>query len=194
MVFRLSEGISSKAQLRRAARIRRAELATDEFAQKLAAFAPALAIVPGAAVGGYAALPGEADPALLLERLAANGAVIALPRVAQKNAPLVFHRPVPGGALQKGPFGIAEPPHDWPVVVPQILLVPLLAFDARGHRLGYGGGYYDRTIEALDRHGPLRTIGIAFAGQEIEAIPDESHDRPLDMIATEAGVRSFPYR
>jgi 5-formyltetrahydrofolate cyclo-ligase len=181
----------SKTTLREAARIRRAELAADDFAQKLAAFAPALGIAPGTIVGGYMALPGEADPALLLDRLAADSAVIALPRVAEKDAPLTFHRHLPGGALQKSPFGIAEPPPDWPVVVPQILLVPLLAFDARGHRLGYGGGYYDRTIEALGRNGPLCTIGIAFAGQEIEAIPDEGHDRPLDRIATETGVRSF---
>ncbi len=96
-----------------------------------------------------------------------------------------------GRELSKGRFGIAEPLPDWPIARPETLLVPLLAFDARGHRLGYGGGYYDRTIAALKAHGPLRTIGIAYAGQEVLSLPHDPHDQPLDAVLTENGLRSF---
>jgi 5-formyltetrahydrofolate cyclo-ligase len=90
--------------------------------------------------------------------------------------------------MEAGAYGILEPSAGWPVAHPKILLVPLLAFDAHGHRLGYGGGFYDRTIEALK---PDRTIGVAFAGQEVEALPHEAHDIALDCVITENGVREF---
>jgi len=185
--------MSSKNLLRDAARTRRAELAKTipDFAARLAQHATALDIPPNSLIGAYAALPGEADPHLLLKALVSTGCTLAFPRVAAKGAPLVFHHWQPGRVMERGTFGIAEPQSDWPIAHPRILLVPLLAFDARGHRLGYGGGYYDRTLEALRAHGTIRTIGIAYAGQEIDSIPDENHDHQLDMIATENGVRRF---
>jgi 5-formyltetrahydrofolate cyclo-ligase len=92
-----------------------------------------------------------------------------------------------GEVLRPGLFGIREPLAHWPSVEPQALLVPLLAFDAHGHRLGYGGGFYDRTLAALK----ACAIGIAFVGQEVTALPHEPHDRPLDAVLTEAGLRRF---
>jgi len=139
-------------------------------------------------VGGYHALPEEADPALLLERLVELGCHIAYPRLAGKGAPLEFHRVPDGEMLTPGAMGIHEPSESWPRVVPAYLLVPLLAFDASGHRLGYGGGFYDRTLAALN----VSAAGIAYAGQEIASIPFEPHDRTLDMVLTEQGLRKFP--
>ena len=185
-----------KAKLRELARTRRTELAKTipDFAARLASHAPALDIPPGSLIGAYAALPGEADPHLLLKALVSTGCGIAFPRVEAKGAPLVFHHWKPGRELKRGTFGIAEPSADWPIAHPHILLIPLLAFDKRGHRLGYGGGYYDRTLETLRAHGNIRAIGIAYAGQEVDSIPDENHDHLLDMIATEEGVRRFSAR
>jgi 5-formyltetrahydrofolate cyclo-ligase len=185
-----------KKLLRDAARARRAELAKTipDFAARLARQAAELDIAPNSLIGGYAALEDEADPHLLLKALASTGHEIAFPRIEAKAAPLVFHHWKPGRELQRGAFGIAEPRADWPIAHPPILLVPLLAFDARGHRLGYGGGYYDRTLEALRARGNVRAIGVAYAGQEVEFIPDENHDHRLDMVATEAGVRRFSAR
>jgi 5-formyltetrahydrofolate cyclo-ligase len=183
-----------KAKLRKLARTRRGELAKaiPDFAERLASHAAALDIAPNSLIGAYAALPDEADPHLLLKALVSTGCTLAFPRVEAKGAPLIFHHWTPGRELKRGTFGIAEPSADWPVAHPSILLIPLLAFDARGHRLGYGGGYYDRTLEALRAHGNIRAIGIAYAGQEVESIPDENHDHLLDMVATEAGIRRFP--
>lgn len=182
-----------KALLRREARTRRETLAkaVPDFASRLAAHAKALGIPERSIVGGYVALPGEADPSLLLEALRAAGHEIALPRVESKGAPLVFHLWRKGQPLKPGAFNIPEPQADLPIAHPRILLVPLLAFDARGHRLGYGGGYYDRTLEALRAKGSVRAIGIAYSGQQIENVPDENHDHLLDMVVTEIGIRSF---
>jgi 5-formyltetrahydrofolate cyclo-ligase len=162
-------------------------LARKDFATEIARHAEALRIPKGAIVGGYHALPEEADPALLLERLVELGCHIAYPRVAGKGLPLEFHRVPDGEVLAPGTFGIREPLEAWPRVVPTHLLVPLLAFDASGHRLGYGGGFYDRTLARLK----VPAIGIAYAGQELPSIPFSQHDRTLDMILTEQGTRKF---
>ena len=178
----------SKSELRQVARKRRKALADADFALAITPYAEDLALVPGTIVGGYHALPDEADPALLLARLVEMGCAIAFPRVSGKGRPLEFHHVPDGEVLAPGSFGIPEPLALWPRAVPYMLLVPLLAFDAAGHRLGYGGGFYDRTIAAL---GP-RTVGIAYAGQETASIPCEAHDRTLDMVLTEQGIRQFP--
>jgi 5-formyltetrahydrofolate cyclo-ligase len=179
-----------KATLRKLARARRAELAlaVPDFATRIAAYAGALNIPDDTLIGAYIALPGEADPHLLLKKLAGKSCSLAFPRVHAKGEPLVFHHWQPGDVLVKGAYGIAEPSPDWPVAHPPVLLVPLLAFDKTGHRLGYGGGFYDRTIASLK---PARTIGVAYAGQEAETLPHEPHDVPLDMVITEEGVRRF---
>jgi 5-formyltetrahydrofolate cyclo-ligase len=176
-----------KAELRRDARAGRRTLAGADFAAQIARHAEALQIPKGSVVGGYHAMPEEADPARLLERLVELGCHIAFPRMAGKGLPLEFHRVPDGEVLAPGAFGIHEPLESWPRVVPALLLVPLLAFDASGHRLGYGGGFYDRTLALLN----VPAIGIAYAGQEISSIPFEPHDRTLDMILTEQGIRKF---
>ena len=153
----------------------------------LAAHAPALKLSRGAIVGGYHALPHEADPALLLKALVDSGCHIAFPRMAAKDAALEFHRIPDGEVLKPSLFGVHEPAAHWPVVTPHLLLVPLLAFDADGHRLGYGGGFYDRTLAALR----VPAIGIAYAGQQTVSLPHEPHDMALDGILTEQGLRLF---
>jgi 5-formyltetrahydrofolate cyclo-ligase len=177
----------TKSDLRRVAREKRLTLARTGFAAQIARYAEVLQIPKGAIVGGYHALPEEADPALLLERLVALGCHIAFPRVVAKDLPLDFHRVPDGEVLAPGAFGIHEPLDIWPPAVPALLLVPLLAFDPSGHRLGYGGGFYDRTLALLK----VPAIGIAYAGQEIASIPHQPHDRTLDMVLTEHGVRHF---
>jgi 5-formyltetrahydrofolate cyclo-ligase len=177
----------SKSDLRVVAREKRRGLSRADFASAVARYAEALAIPKGTVVGGYHALPDEADPALLLERLVELGCHIAYPRVAGKGLPLDFHRMPDGEVLAPGAFGIHEPLDTWPRATPGMLLVPLLAFDASGHRLGYGGGFYDRTLALLN----VPAIGIAYAGQEVSSIPHSAHDRTLDMVLTEQGIRRF---
>jgi 5-formyltetrahydrofolate cyclo-ligase len=181
--------MSTKPQLRKDAMARRAGLARalPDFANRIARFADDLNTPSHAIVAGYWPLRDEADPRALMAALAARGNLLALPRIATKGAALSYHRWCEGDALTDNHHGIAEPCGDAPVVMPNIVLVPLLAFDEAGHRLGYGGGYYDRTLAALS----ARAIGIAYAGQEMAALPREAHDRALDGIVTENGTRTF---
>jgi len=176
-----------KSELRRVAREKRSGLQHPDFAKAIARHAEALPVQQGSIVGGYHALPEEADPALLLERLVELGCHIAFPRVAAKGQPLEFHRVPDGAVMAPGAFGIHEPLDSWPRARPDMLLVPLLAFDASGHRLGYGGGFYDRTLALLN----VPAIGIAYAGQEAASLPGDEHDRTLDMVLTEQGIRRF---
>ena len=185
--------MSTKTELRKTARERRKSFAHVDIRAALAAQAPALGLTRGTIVGGYHALPDEADPALLLDALVALGCHIAFPRIVAKDAALEFHRVPDGEVLRPGTFGVHEPAAHWPSVTPQLLLVPLLAFDAHGHRLGYGGGFYDRTLQAF-RSGaapPVRAIGIAYAGQQTASLPHEPHDMALDGILTEQGLKMF---
>jgi 5-formyltetrahydrofolate cyclo-ligase len=182
----------SKAELRKAAREKRKALAFADFPAALALHVGTLGIRPGMVVGGYHALPEEADPAELLEALAARGCHIAFPRVAARDQPLEYHRIPDGEVLAEGAFGIHEPLDHWPRAAPDLLLVPLLAFDATGHRLGYGGGFYDRTLEKLKGQGPgVRAVGIAYAGQQVDFLPAGAHDCPLDAVLTEQGLKVF---
>ncbi len=184
--------MTDKSRLRQQARERRRALAAacPDFAPRLAAHAGALPVQAGMIVGGYHALPDEADPALLLEKLVERGCHIAFPRVVAKDRPLAFHRVPDGEMLRPGSYGIREPAEHFPTVKPDLLLVPLLAFDARRHRLGYGGGFYDRTILELKKGaapgGPA--IGIAWAGQQVSSLPAGPHDIALDGILTENGL------
>ena len=186
--------LPSKAELRDVALRRRAQLRSDGFAARLAAHAGALKIAPGAIVAGYHAHRDEADPALLLRALAAAGAYIAFPRVTAKEAALEFHCVPDGEALHPGAYGIHEPLAHWPRAIPDVLLVPLLAYDDHGYRLGYGGGYYDRTLADLSGAAlpQARAIGIAYAGQRMDFLPHDAHDYPLHAVLTETGLTDFP--
>lgn len=189
-----SDSSANKVLLRKEARTRRAELVRSctEFAMRITRFADNLALEPNAVAAGYWPTRDEADPRQLMKALAARGATLALPRIEAKGAALSFRRWSESDALVDNHHAIQEPPAEAPRVAPGLILVPLLAFDATGHRLGYGGGYYDRTLAELRAGpGPITAIGIAYAGQEIAAIPHEANDQRLDMVLTELGLRRF---
>ena len=137
----------------------------------------------GAAVSGFWPMGEEIDIRPLLEALHARGHPVLLPETPPRGRPLIFRLWHPGAAMIRERFGTSRP--DGPEGVPDIMLVPLLAFDRSGHRLGYGGGYYDRTIAGLPH---ARTIGCAYAAQEVDAVPVGVHDKVLDAIVTECGV------
>lgn len=180
-----------KAGLRKTARLQRLVLsqALPDFATRIAgADLPAPA---GTVVAGYWPMTGEADPRGLMAALHARGARLSLPCVPGRDMALVFRDWSFGEALVPGAFGTHEPGPAAPPLVPDVLLVPLLAFDAAGYRLGYGGGYYDRTLADLRKTHPVVAIGVAFGGQEVDSVPCEDTDEPLDFLVCETGVRRF---
>jgi 5-formyltetrahydrofolate cyclo-ligase len=142
----------------------------------------------GAIVSGYSPMKSEFNPVPLMRRLAEAGANLALPVVAGRGKPLIMRAWRFGAPLLSGVWGIREPPPEAPEVDPDILLVPLAAFDRRGHRIGYGAGYYDLTIAALRGRKPVTAIGLAFAAQEIDAVPITPRDARLDLVLTEREV------
>jgi 5-formyltetrahydrofolate cyclo-ligase len=183
-----------KAALRRAALARRDALPAAE--RMLAAFAIAerglpAEVTPGTVVSGFSPLKTEISPLPLLRRLADAGASLALPVVVGRGQPLVMRAWSFGAPLVSGVWGIREPPADAPEAFPDTLIVPLLAFDRRGHRIGYGAGYYDMTITRLRAMKPVTAIGIAFATQEIAAVPATPRDARLDLVLTERETISF---
>jgi 5-formyltetrahydrofolate cyclo-ligase len=186
-----------KAPLRREAIARRDALPAAERQQAAEASAARpfpVAIAPGAVVSGFMPLKSEINPLPLMRKLADAGATLALPVVAGKGQPLVMRAWTFGGPLASGVWGIREPMPDAPAVDPDILIVPLLAFDRRGHRLGYGAGYYDMTISALRAKKPVIAVGIAYAAQEVDTVPITPHDVPLDLVLTERetiDIRSY---
>lgn len=146
-------------------------------------------IPPDACVAGYAAMRGEPNVFPSLHELRARGNPVALPCVQEKGQPLVFRRYDARVPLSAGHYGVFCPAEDEEVLVPEVVLVPLLAFDSARHRLGYGGGYYDRTLAQLKAANPqVEAIGIAYACQKVDALTPEAHDMPLDMIVTENGI------
>jgi 5-formyltetrahydrofolate cyclo-ligase len=140
----------------------------------------------GRPLASYMAMRTEIDPTPAMVAAAAHGPV-AVPVIIGHGQPLRFRQWVPGCAMEDGGFGALIPvTGDW--IVPEVLIVPLVAFDRRGGRLGYGGGFYDRTLAALRAAHPVLAIGFAWSAQEAEDIPLEPTDQPLDLIVTEAGV------
>ena len=185
-----------KADLRRAAMAQRDALpAIDRMAAAQAiadrGLPGDLAAGPGVIVSGYSRLKSEINPMPLLRRLAEAGTGLALPVVVGRGQPLVMRAWSFGAPLNAGVWGIREPPADAAEVFPDILIVPLLAFDRAGNRIGYGAGYYDRTIARLRAMKPMTAIGIAFAAQQVAAVPATSRDAPLDLVLTERGVVDF---
>jgi 5-formyltetrahydrofolate cyclo-ligase len=183
--------MTGKPDLRKDAERRRQTLAQPQHAAALAAQAAVLALPPGV-VAGYWPMRSEADPRPLMAELSALGHPLALPSVVKRAAPLLFRCWQEGDPLGRGAYGTSEPLQTAAPVVPSVLLVPLLAFDAEGYRLGYGGGYYDRTLAALRVRQTVLAIGIAYAGQEIPAVPHEAHDLRLDAVLSETGLKRFP--
>ncbi len=138
-------------------------------------------------IAGYHPKGDEADVQPALSALAAAGHATALPVVTGRAWPLVFRLWRPGHPLVPGAFRIMEPMGDAPLVQPDIVLVPLLAFDQAGYRLGYGGGFYDRTLEVLRAEAPTLAVGIGYAGQGVDKLPIDAYDQKLDWIVTEQG-------
>ncbi|MCA1974464.1 MAG: 5-formyltetrahydrofolate cyclo-ligase [Caenispirillum sp.] len=143
---------------------------------------------PDAVVAGFWPMREEVDVLPLLTAAVEAGARACLPAVVGKAQPLEFRAWRPGMALEDGPYGTRHPPADAGAVEPSVVLVPLVAYDRAGGRLGYGGGFYDRTLQALRLRRPVLAVGVAYAGQAVPQVPEEAHDEPLDWIATETGI------
>lgn len=138
-------------------------------------------------LAGYMPMRTEIDP---LAAMAAHAGAVGVPVILGKGQPLRFREWSPGCAMIVGEFG-ASIPAEGAWIEPEVLIVPLVAFDRRGYRLGYGGGFYDRTLEGLRARRPTIAIGFAYAAQELPDVPIEPTDQPLDMIVTEEGLRRF---
>ena len=180
-----------KIGLRKAALARRDALGADvraAAAQAIAARPFPMPVPPGAIVSGFMPLKSEINPLPLMRTLADAGAKLALPVVAGKGKPLTMRAFTFGDVLASGVWGIREPKPEAPEVFPDILLVPLLAFDRSGHRIGYGAGYYDMTITALRARKSVAAVGIAFAAQEVAQVPSTPRDARLDLVLTEREV------
>ena len=147
------------------------------------------AIVQGMPIGTASAFYpylSELDTRPVLQALVDKGWQTALPIVEGEGRPLTFRAWVPGAPTEPGAWNIPVPPESTEIVTPDLMLVPLLAFDRSGYRLGYGGGFYDRTIARLRESLRVTTIGIAYAAQEVDTVPRDGHDARLDWIVTEA--------
>ena len=182
-----------KAEMRRLCLLRRKAVPLDAaraFAARLASDAPA--VLAGVArrgtirvISAYWPIRDEADTRPLLAALAELGVTTALPVTGARGHPLVFRAWKPGDAQNPGQMAIPEPLSTAAQVEPDVLFVPLAAFDRRGHRIGYGAGHYDCTLAQLRAKKPVVAIGIAFATQEMAEVPSEPHDQKLDFVLTE---------
>lgn len=185
--------VPTKIALRRESKRLRAEIPLElrsaaalrlpHLARRIVSLATAAAGAATPVIAGFMPFGSELDPGPLMQQAAIGGARLALPRIQGND--IEFHSFDRTTRFETGVFGIREPHADAPELQPHLLLVPLLAFDRNGHRLGYGRGYYDRAIARLPK---AATVGIAFAAQEVAQVPVEPHDRPLDFVLTENGL------
>ncbi len=160
----------------------------DAGVHAAANFMSAIERPQGAVVSVYFPMREELDTEPLVAALIEEGTQVALPIVEKKKAPLVFRAYEPGDDLVDGSYGELVPAETAPALTPTILVIPLLAFTPEGGRLGYGGGYYDRTLEKLRETGAPLAVGYAFGAQEVDALPLSPLDQPLDWIVTERGA------
>jgi len=181
---------SDKAQLRTAALAKRDALPAAERQQGAETITREfpLSIKQGTIVSGFMPMRSEINPLPLMRKLAAQGAQLALPVIQGRGKPLLMRAWSFGAPLEARQWGIKEPTDDAPVVDPDVLLVPLACFDRAGHRVGYGAGYFDKTIRALRAKKSVTAVGLAFAVQEIARVPATEFDEPLDLVLTEREV------
>jgi 5-formyltetrahydrofolate cyclo-ligase len=190
--------LSPKAEMRRAALARRAALdaeARKTFSERLLREGLKLvALHRPAAVSAFHPIRDEPDTLALLAAVAAQGIATAIPVTGRRGEPLVFRRWRPGEPTVPGQMRIPEPPPDAPPLDPDLLFAPLAAFDRRGHRIGYGAGHYDLTLERLRALKAIVAVGVAYGVCEVEAVPFEPHDQPLDYILTDSELISIKAR
>lgn len=196
LVCALSDIKSLKKQLRLDALARRDSLDPVfriEASLGMADAAGLMAVEPGETASGFWPMRSEADIRPLMFALREKGARLALPAILDKST-IVFRELVRGAQMIDMGFGTAGPGPEAEVLDPSLMLVPLAAFDGRGHRIGYGAGYYDRAITRMIERGVKpKLIGIAFDCQLVESVPDEAHDIGLDAVLTESGLRAFSF-
>lgn len=181
---------SEKTRARLQAKVRRAYAASDEAPVELLHHYPVNRF-KGKTIAGFWPLGDEINTRILLHSLSDMGEMICLPTITRKGHPLIFRRWKSGDHLKRGPYGTRQPWRGQPEIRPDILLVPLLAFTDQGDRLGYGGGYYDRTLEALKTDGDIFACGVAYAAQQADRLPTDHYDVKLDGILTEKQFREF---
>jgi 5-formyltetrahydrofolate cyclo-ligase len=190
----IGESAARKSVLRSEALARRDALPAEErlaAAATIAARPFPLPLMPGLVVSAYWPMRSELDPRPLMRKVAEAGAQLALPVVEGRGRPLTMRAWSFGAALAAGVWGIRQPPPEAPEVFPDILIMPLAAFDRRGQRIGYGAGYYDMTLARLRAMKPVTAIGVAFAAQEIGQVPATARDERLDLVLTEREVIDF---
>jgi len=194
MAMQMAEVHAEKVELRRAAIARRDALPAEvrqAAAETIAARAFPIPITPVMIVSGFMPMRSEINPLPLMRKLQGQGARLALPVVAGRGKPLVMREWTFGAPLQAGVWGIRQPAPEAAALDPDILLVPLLAFDRAGYRIGYGAGYYDLTIARLRARKAVIAVGLGFAVQEIAAVPATPRDARLDLVLTEREVIDF---
>jgi 5-formyltetrahydrofolate cyclo-ligase len=185
---------SDKAALRQSALARRDAMPAAERSAAVEAVVRRpfpVALAPGMIVSGYSPMRSEFNPVPLMRKLADAGAKLALPVTPKRGNPLVMRAWAFGDELTSGVWGIREPKPEAPEVFPDVMLVPLAAFDRSGHRIGYGAGYYDMTIARIRAMKAVTAIGLAFAAQEVARVPATPFDQKLDLVLTEAEIIDF---
>jgi 5-formyltetrahydrofolate cyclo-ligase len=190
----VSPADQSKNDLRTVALASRDALSSEQrtvAAEAIATRGLPFELMRGTIVSAYSPIRSEIDPIPLMRTLAARGARLALPAVMARGKSLAFRAWSPNDRLLLGPLGILEPSPAAAEIIPDIMLVPLAAFDRLGHRIGYGAGHYDYTLAHLRKVKPITAIGLAFAAQEIKAVPALQHDVALDYVLTETHVLDF---
>ena len=183
------EVASDKRAMRISALERRGSVSPEvvaAFAARLARLGPELARAHAAqTVAAFWPIGNEVPTQPLVHALYADGFLVGLPATGRRGTPLTFRRWTPHDAMAAGRMGILEPPATAELLEPDLLFVPLAAFDRRGHRIGYGAGFYDMTLATLRAKKAVVAVGLAFSAQEELFIPEEAHDQPLDFVVTE---------
>lgn len=187
-IFNNNEKSDLRARMKRK-RVTLQSLYPRSGTQLSARFPAELLTRPGLIISGYRPIQSEIDSTALMEKLKSRGAQLCLPVVEDDKSPLVFRAWTPGDELNFGAFDVEEPLETALAVKPDIVLVPLLAFDKKGRRLGYGGGYYDRTLKSMRAANPdVCAVGLGYAAQQIDKVPTDIGDQSLDWVLTETGA------